>query len=138
MTDWAAADRHWGARSATTYAFRTMLDGGAVLACGSDAPVESADPRLGLYAAVTRRDTRHQPAAGWHAEQNISIREALDGYTRGAAVAAGATHEQGVLAPGAFADFAAWKQDPLLCSGPELLELEVAATVVNGAVVWQD
>jgi predicted amidohydrolase YtcJ len=137
MTDWRAADRHWGERSAATYAFRTMLDGGAVLACGSDAPVESADPRLGLYAAVARRDTRREPAAGWHAEQNISIREALAGYTRGAAIAAGAPHEQGMLAPGAFADFAAWIQDPLLCSGPELLELEVAATVVNGDVVWQ-
>ncbi len=137
MTDWAAADRHWGKRSAATYAFRTMLEGGAVLACGSDAPVEPADPRRGLYAAVARRDAEHQPARGWHPEQNIRIAEALAGYTRGAALAAGAFDTQGVLRPGAYADFAAWKNDPLLCSGPELLELEVAATVVNGEVVWQ-
>jgi predicted amidohydrolase YtcJ len=137
MTDWRAADRYWGKRSASTYAFRTMLDGGAVLACGSDAPVEPADPRLGLYAAVARRDKCQEPSGGWHAEQNISIADVLAGYTRGAAHAAGAVDTQGVLQPGAYADFAAWKKDPLLCSGSELLELEVAATIVNGEVVWQ-
>ena len=137
MTDWPAAERHWGDRSAATYAFRTMLDHGAVLACGSDAPVESADPRLGFYAAVARRDSRHEPAGGWHAEQNIGIAEVLAGYTRGAAVAAGAAAWQGTLAVGAVADFAIWKEDPLLCNQAGLLELEVAATVVNGEVVWQ-
>jgi predicted amidohydrolase YtcJ len=137
MTDWPAADRHWGSRSAATYAFRSLLDGGAVLACGSDAPVESADPRLGLYAAVARRDTQHLPRAGWHGEQCISITEVFGGYTLGAAVAAGASGVQGVLQPRAYADFAAWQQDPLLCSGAELLELDVAATIVNGEVVWQ-
>ena len=137
MTDWPAADRHWGARGAATYAFRTLLDGGAVLACGSDAPVEAVDPRLGLYAAVARRDTRHEPKQGWHAEQNISIGEVFAGYTNGAAVAAGAVGSQGAIVPGAFADFAVWKQDPLLCTGAELLELEVAATIVGGEVVWQ-
>ena len=138
MTDWPAADRHWGQRSAATYAFRTLLNGGAVLACGSDAPVEAVDPRLGLYAAVARRDTSHKPENGWHAEQSISIGEVFAGYTRGAAVAAGAARSQGTLAPDAFADFAVWKQDPLLCAGAELLELEIAATVVGGEVVWQD
>ena len=137
MTDWRAADRHWGERSAGTYAFRTMLDGGAVIACGSDAPVEPADPRLGLYAAVARRDGQHQPAGGWHPEQSIGIADALAGYTTGAAIVAGAEATQGILQGGALADFAAWKSDPLLCSDADLLELEVAATVVNGEVVWQ-
>jgi predicted amidohydrolase YtcJ len=137
MTDWRAADRHWGRRAASTYAFRTLLDGGAVLACGSDAPVEPADPRLGLYAAVARRDGRHQPAGGWQREQCISTSEALAGYTVGAATAAGAHDVQGVLQSGAFADFAAWSQDPLACPPEQLLDLEVAATVVNGEVVWE-
>lgn len=137
MSDWRAADRHWGKRSAATYAFRTMLDGGAVLACGSDAPVESADPRLGFYAAVARRDSAHEPAQGWQAGQALTIDEVMAGYTRGPALAAGAAETQGILRPGAYADFAAWKTDPLLCNGPELLELEVAATIVAGQVVWQ-
>jgi predicted amidohydrolase YtcJ len=91
-----------------------------------------------LYAAVARRDTSHKPENGWHAEQSISIGEVFAGYTRGAAVAAGAARSQGTLAPDAFADFAVWKQDPLLCAGAELLELEIAATIVGGEVVWQD
>ena len=135
MTDWPAADRHWGARGAHTYAFRTMLDGGAVLACGSDAPVEPADPRLGFYAAVARCDTQHNPNGGWHGEQCIMMREALAGYTTGAAVAAGAVGVQGVLQPGAHADMAVWTTDPLNAAPEELLDLKVSATVVNGELV---
>ena len=136
MTDWPAADRHWGVRTANTYAFRTLIKGGAVLACGSDAPVEAADPRLGFYAAVARRDARHEPIGGWHGEQCIMMQEALAGYTLGAAVAAGTSGRQGVLQPGALADFAVWRQDPLNCAPEDLLSLEVAATVVNGEVVY--
>jgi predicted amidohydrolase YtcJ len=138
MTDWPAADRHWGKRSAQTYAFRTMLDGGAVLACGSDAPVEPADPRLGFYAAVARRDIQHNPNGGWHAEQCIMTHEVLAGYTRGAAYAAGAVGLQGVLEPGAYADFAVWTKDPFHIAPEELLDLEVSATVVNGEVVFEN
>ena len=137
MTDWRAADRHWGERAAATYAFRTLLDNGAVLACGSDAPVEPADPRLGLYAAVARRDQHHQPIDGWHAQQRIGIREVVSGYTAGAASAAGAVGLQGVLQSGAWADFAVWRQDPLAVDPEALLGLENAATVVNGEVVWE-
>jgi predicted amidohydrolase YtcJ len=137
MTDWRAADRHWGKRSAQTYAFRTMLDGGAVLACGSDAPVEPADPRLGFYAAVARRDTQHNPEGGWHGEQCIAIHEVFAGYTRGAAFAAGAVGVQGVLESGAYADFAVWTKDPLNVKPEDLLDLEVLATVVNGGVVYE-
>lgn len=137
MTDWRVADRHWGERSRATYAFRTLLDGGAILACGSDAPVEPADPRLGLYAAVARRDTHHEPAHGWHDEQRISVREVLSGYTRGAAIAAGAENVQGVLQSGAYADFVAWTEDPLTCPAERLLGLTAAATVVNGELVWE-
>lgn len=137
MTDWRAADRHWGQRAAATYAFRMLLDGGAVLACGSDAPVEPADPRLGLFAAVIRRDSAHEPPAGWHGEQCINIREVLAGYTTGAALAAGASEQQGVLESGACADFAAWADDPLTCAPADLLGLQIVATVVNAEVVWE-
>lgn len=137
MTDWRAADRHWGERSADTYAFRTMLDNGAVLACGSDAPVESADPRLGLYAAVARRDQQHQPDSGWHGDQCIMTREVLAGYTVGAAHAAGATGQQGVLQAGSYADFAVWEHDPLSVAPENLLTLRTIATVVGGEVVYE-
>ena len=137
MTDWRAADEHWGARSAATYAFRTMLDHGAILACGSDAPVESVDPRLGLYAAVARRDTRHEPDGGWHGDQCMMAREVFAGYTTGAAATAGNSGREGVLQPGAYADFAVWREDPLTCEPGSLLDLQVIATAVNGEVVFE-
>lgn len=137
MTDWRAVDRHWGRRAEATYAFRTLAQHGAMLAFGSDAPVESADPRLGLYAAVARRDTGHEPEGGWYGQQCLTNREAFAGYTLGAAVAAGATGQQGVLQHGALADFAVWDDDPLSCAPEDLLRLRVAATVVNGDVVFE-
>lgn len=136
MTDWRAADVHWGGRAARTYAFRTLLDAGATLAFGSDAPVESADPRHGLYAAMARSDLAGQPAGGWHQAQALSPEEAFAGYILGPARAAGATGPVG-LAPGALADFVAWQQDPLGISPVECLTLEARATVVAGDIVFE-
>ncbi|MGH7502260.1 MAG: amidohydrolase [Longimicrobiales bacterium] len=135
MTDWAIADRHWGpARARATYAFRSFLGGGAVLAFGSDAPVEPADPRLGLHAAVTRMTPDGMPASGWYAEQRLSAHEALHGYTRGPAVAAGRP-DHGRLVAGLPADLVAWDRDPTRCSPAELLGLRAEATIVGGDVV---
>ncbi len=136
MTDWRAADEHWGARGAQTYAFRFMLDNGATLACGSDAPVEVADPRHGLYAAVARRDLRGEPEGGWYPQQCIQAREALAGYTTGPAYVAGIPAARAGLAPDALADFVAWRQDPLAVPAAELLRLEPVATVVAGEIVY--
>lgn len=138
MSDWRAADRHWGQRSAHTYAFRFMLDNGATLACGSDAPVESADPRHGLFAAVTRTDLAREPENGWHPEQCITAQEALAGYTTGPAYVAGTPVLEAGLAVGALADFVAWKQDPLSIESAGLLALEPSATVVGGQIVFQN
>lgn len=136
MSDWRAADAHWGARSAQTYAFRYMLEHGATLAFGSDAPVEPADARHGLYAAVARQDLAGEPADGWHAAQRLKGREALDAYTTGAALAAGLDPARANLAPGALADFVAWQQDPLEIEARALLSLEPAATIVAGQIVF--
>jgi hypothetical protein len=132
ITDWPIADRHWGPeRARSTYAFRSLARHGAVLAFGSDAPVEPADPRLGLYAAVTRIDLEDRPAGGWHPEQRLSVAEAFRGYTVGPAIAAGQPR-LGRLTVGAPADFAVWDGDPLAAAGAELLRLECLATVVGG------
>lgn len=126
MSDWRAADRHWGRRSANTYAFRTMLQEGATLAFGSDAPVEPADPRQGLYAAIARKDLDGAPEAGWHTEQSLTIAEAVKAYTAGAS-----------FQPGALADFVAWKQDPFVAEPAALLSLEARATIVGGQIVYE-
>ena len=138
MSDWRAVDRHWGARGRQTYAFGSLLAGGATLAFGSDAPVDSVDPRHALYAAVARTDLEGAPRGGWYPEQALGTRAALVACTRGPAIAAGWGGRLGVLAPGAFADIVAWDADPLTVPAPSLLDLRCIATVVGGALVWQD
>jgi hypothetical protein len=135
ITDWQAADRHWGERGRWTYAFGSLLRRGATLAFGSDAPVEPVDPRLGLFAATARTDLDGEPRDGWHAEERIGAREALRGYTEGPAAAAGRTGALGTIAPGAAGDLAIWDRDPLETRGRDLLTLRCLATVVGGEVV---
>lgn len=137
MTDWRAADRHWGDRARLAFAFRSLEDAGFTLALGSDAPVEPPDPREGLYAAVTRRDRAGRPADGWYALERLSMERAWAGYTVGAAHAAG-DPRQGRLAPGAFADLVAWREDPFRVEPSRLLELEAVLTMVGGEVVWSE
>jgi predicted amidohydrolase YtcJ len=138
LSDWQAADRHWGRRARYAYAFRSLAAGSATLAFGSDAPVEPVDPRLALYAAVTRQDCRGEPAGGWYPEQRIDIRSALAAFTRGPAIAAGMEAELGQLAPGMFGDLAVWDRDPLAVPASELLAMRCIATVVGGRLVWRD
>ena len=134
ITDWQAADRNWGAaRGAVTYAFASLRSHGAVLAFGSDAPVEPVDPRLALFAATERRDLKGQPAGGWHATERIGLADAFRAYTLGPAHAAGIASDG--IVPGAPADLVAWQGDPLQAAGENLLRLRVAATIVGGHVV---
>jgi predicted amidohydrolase YtcJ len=136
ISDWHAADRHWGPnRARNTYAFRSLLNHGAILACGSDAPVEPCDPRLGFFAATERQDLENAPDGGWYPNERISMLDVLRGYTTSPALAAGTSECQGVLAPGAYADIAVWDRDPLTVRGRELLGLEVRATIAGGHVI---
>ncbi|MBI4544151.1 MAG: amidohydrolase [Gemmatimonadetes bacterium] len=153
ITDWRPAELYWGhERSRTAYAFRSLLRGGltaalygtavappagsgAVLAFGSDMPVEPPDPRLGLFAATARSDLAGEPRGGWFPEERLTTAEALRAYTLGPAHAAGLAGSQGQLTPGAFADLVAWDRDPLALSGADLLEVHVVATMVAGELV---
>ena len=136
ISDWRAADRHWGPQRARhTYAFASLERGGAVLAFGSDAPVEPIDPRRSLYAAVQRQDLVGEPAGGWYADERLDALSALRAFTAGPALAAGAAGDLGVLAPGALADLVAWDRDPLRCEPAELLSLRAVATVIDGELV---
>jgi predicted amidohydrolase YtcJ len=98
-------------RAANTYAFRALLETGAVLALGSDAAVATPDPILGFQAAVERQDLHGAP---WHQDQALTRQETLEGYTIGAAMAAGWEAWYGRVAPGYAADFTVWDGDPTL------------------------
>jgi hypothetical protein len=136
LTDWRAADRHWGPeRARWSFAFGALARAGTVLAFGSDAPVEPIDPRRSLFAAVQRQGLDGEPEDGWYPEQRVDARTALCGFTTGPAHAAGLAGRAGVLAPGAFADVVVWDRDPLACEPRELLELRTLATLVGGELV---
>lgn len=136
LTDIRLAEERWGAeRGRGSFALRSLANAGTVLAFGSDAPVEAADPREGFYGAVARRDRGGYPAGGWNPEECLSGLEVLRAYTVGPAVAAGEA-KRGRLAPGYSADFAAWGTDPTSAAAEAILEAEVVATVVGGELVY--
>lgn len=139
MTDIPAAERHWGReRSRGAYPFAALLGAGMTLAFGSDVPVESCDPRLGLYAASCRKGWDGEPAEEWFPEHCVPVETALRAYTEGPAVAAGETERRGRLLPGYDADLVAWDRDPLAVERDELREMRCVLTMVGGEVVWRD
>jgi predicted amidohydrolase YtcJ len=137
-SDMWMADRHWGSRSEGAYAFRTLLAGGTALCFGSDAPVESPNPFLGLHAAVNRRRPDGSPGPdGWYPDQRLSLAEALHGFTQGPAFAAGLEGQLGSLAPGMLADLIVLERDPFQLPPDELYTLQPIATMIGGEWVWQ-
>ena len=137
-SDMCMADLALGDRAAGSYAWRTQEQHGARLAFGSDAPVESPNPFLGLHAAVTRQRLDGSPGPqGWHPEQRLDIQAAVSGFTRGPAYAAGMENCLGRLSPGFLADWIVLENDPFACPPVELINLQPVATMVNGEWVWQ-
>jgi predicted amidohydrolase YtcJ len=137
--DIPAADRHWGhPRCRGAYAFRGLLGAGMTLAFGSDAPVESCDPRPGLAAAILRVDDRGGPEGGWYPEHALTAEQVLAGYTLGPAVAAGTASRQGRLLPGCDADLAVWDRDPLGCTPDELHVMRCVRTMIGGETVFAE
>jgi hypothetical protein len=131
-----AEDRVGPERIRGAYAWRSFLEAGVPLAFGSDFPIESPDPRLGLYAAVTRRDRAGMPPGGWHPEQRLTLAEALAAFSAGAAFAAGQEGELGKLAPGYQADLTIFEQDLFALPPEQLPTAGIAATVIAGETVY--
>ena len=132
-----AEDRLGADRIGGAYAWRQVRDSGARLALGSDFPVESVEPRLGLYAATTRADADGNPPGGWRPQEKLSPEEALRGFTLDAAYAGFAEGEVGSLEPGKRADFVILGEDPLSVPPGQLRTLSVRATYVDGKPVYE-
>ncbi len=120
-----------------TYAFRSLLDSGAVLAFGSDWDVAPMDPLLGIYAAATRRTLDGKNPNGWYPEQKIRVAEALRAYTYGSAYASFGEGLKGTIEPGKLADFAVLGADILTIAPEKIAEVKVSATVFDGRVVYE-
>jgi predicted amidohydrolase YtcJ len=132
-----AENRIGSERARGTYAFRSLLDSGAVLAFGSDWNVAPLDPLAGIAAAVTRRTLDGKHPGGWVPEQKISVAEAVRAYTLGSARAEFTDHEKGTLAPGMLADFVLLSHDVFTQDVLQIGEARVWLTVVDGRVVYE-
>lgn len=132
-----AEDRVGSARIQGAYAWRKMRDSSVPLAFGSDFPIESVDPRLGLYAAATRMDTDGKPVGGWLPQEKVTAFEALRGFTLGAAYAGFAEGSVGSLSVGKRADFVVLAEDPLVVPVESLKSLKVLRTYVDGREVYR-
>jgi predicted amidohydrolase YtcJ len=138
ISDMHMADRYWGERAVLSYAWRTQLQQGARLAFGSDAPVESPNPFLGLHAAVTRQRANGSPAQeGWYPQQRLTLQEAIEAFTLGPAFTTGAESRLGKLSPGYLADLIVLPADPFDIPASDLLEMGPSGTMLGGEWVWQ-
>ena len=124
------------------YAFKSLLDNGAMLSFGSDWPGTSAalyhmHPKYLIYAAVARKTLKGTPEGGWFPEQRISVEEAIKAYTINNAYAAFEDDIRGSLEVGKLADITVFDRNLIKIPEDELLNVEVLYTIVGGKVVFE-
>jgi len=131
-----AEDRVGPDRIKGGYAWRRLLDAGAIIANGSDFPVELANPFHGLYASVSRQDRAGMPAEGWYADQALTRAESLHSFTLAAAYAAHQEERLGSLEAGKWADFIVIDRDFFEIPVGEIDDIVVLETWVGGERVY--
>jgi len=117
------AKRFWADRLEGTYSFRSLVDSGAVVANGSDAPVEELDPWRGVVAGVLDH---------WREDQRLTVEQALHATCVAPAWLSHDERTRGTLLPGRYADLVVLDRDPLACEPEELREVQVVATMLGG------
>ncbi|KAF8171163.1 amidohydrolase family-domain-containing protein [Mycena galopus ATCC 62051] len=136
---WYAEDRLGPERVKGLYAFRSLIHSGARITLGSDFPVETMNPLATFYAAITRisvaGDSPHGPD-GWFPEERLTREEALRGMTIDPAYASFTESFLGSLEPGKRADFTVLSADIMKIPAPEILDVKVLATVIDGEVAY--
>jgi predicted amidohydrolase YtcJ len=126
------ADTLWASKTENAYAFRSLWDSGALVANGSDAPIEELDPLAGICAGVLRT---LDPRPAWHPEQALTVEQALQASTVNPAWLAGDERRRGKLLPGYYADLVVLDRDPVASPPEELPEVKVVATMLGGTWV---
>lgn len=122
-SDYQMADALLGARARYAYAFKSLLNSGARLAFGSDCPVETLDPWVGIHAAVTRERANGEPRGGWYPQEKLSVEEAVRAYI-GAPLSIGGIGDAIVLA-----------HDIFNIPAREILQTRVEHTIVDGRII---
>ncbi|OGN89880.1 MAG: hypothetical protein A2Z74_04500 [Chloroflexi bacterium RBG_13_46_9] len=124
-------------RCKTTYAFKSLLEKGALLAFGSDWPVVPLNPLLGIYTAVTRQTSDGKHPEGWFPEEKLTLEQAIRAYNRGSAYAEFAENEKGSLTVGKLADIVIMNVNLRTIPLESIKEAKVSHTIVGGKVVYQ-
>jgi predicted amidohydrolase YtcJ len=124
-------------RAESTYAFRSLLDSGAVLAFGTDWYVAPLDPVMSIYGAVTRRTLDGKNPGGWVPSQKITVEEAVRAYTWGSAYAEFAENVKGTITPGKLADLVILDRDIFKIDAAEIGKAKVRTTIMDGRVVYE-
>ncbi|WP_192022234.1 amidohydrolase [Shewanella sp. WPAGA9] len=127
-----AVDRIGNTRIQGAYAWRKLMTSGAIIAAGSDFPIESPNPFYGLHASVTRQDHQNQPFNGWYRKEKMNLTEALASFTSNAAYAAHQESMIGELRPGMKADFILIENDIFTTPYKDMWKVTVNETWVNG------
>jgi predicted amidohydrolase YtcJ len=140
----ATSDRPWAIHrlgpvriAEGAYVWRKLLDSGAMIVNGTDAPVEDVDPIRCFYASVTRQDEHGQPPGGFDPDQRMTREEALRSYTRDAAYASFEEQARGSIAVGKLADLTVLSRDIMSVPDVEILGTQVVLTIVDGRVRYQ-
>ena len=124
------------ARLAGAYAWHSLLESGAIVAGGSDAPVEKGDPLVEFYAAVTRRSLAGFADNNWHLEQRVSRAQALKMFSLAPAYAAFQERDRGSIELGKLADFTVLSADIMSVPEPQILTSHVVMTVIGGEIAY--
>ncbi|HEU5479931.1 MAG TPA: amidohydrolase family protein, partial [Candidatus Tumulicola sp.] len=131
-------DRHLGAaRWPEGFVWQDIASAGTVLVHGSDWPVVTIDPMIGIYSALTREDPHGDPPGGWFPQQRLTLSQALAGYTRNAAYAAFMEDRIGTLEAGKLADLVVLDRDLRAIPPAEILNVTIEKTVAGGRVVYE-
>jgi predicted amidohydrolase YtcJ len=119
------------------YAWQNLLQSGAIICGGSDAPVERGEPMIEFYAAVSRKSIKGESRDGWHPEQAVSREQALKMFTLSAAYAAFEEQDKGSIEVGKLADLTVLTKDIMKIPEPEILTTKCAMTVIGGEIVFE-
>ena len=124
-------------RASRGWAYRSISAKGGLLAFGSDWPVVSMNPLLGLHVAVNRTTPQGEPAGGSHPRERLTLEQALDAYTRNAAWASFDEHRKGAVMRDMLADLVVLSKDLFALPAARLTDAEVSVTIFDGKVVYQ-
>jgi predicted amidohydrolase YtcJ len=118
------------------YAWEELLQSGAMVIGGSDAPVERGEPMIEFYAAVARKSQKGFTGQGWHPEQAVTREQALKMFTLWPAFAAFQEKERGSIETGKLADLTILSNDVMKVPEPDILKTKCVMTVINGEIVY--